>query len=346
MTVQPERLEPVVLAGDPPDGESLDCLRALVDDVPVPVNTILEHLCELGRATRAHANEVSRWSLLATVAAIDLTVARVLEPHLDALTILDEAHSPVALDADGLRWGVYAAEGPERLYANHSGNRWELSGIKPWCSLADRLDRALVTAWTSPDTRRLFAIDLTDPRIAVGTEAWVARGLTAVASPSIHCESAAAIPVGGDGWYLTRAGFATGGIRVAAVWFGGAVGIGRVLRRRSDRDDLDQIGRMHLGAVDEALHRGRCVLNDAAARVEADDTDGAVLAWHVRRGMRGVAEEVMTRAAHAMGPGPAVHDARYAALVADLSVYLQQEHADRDAAALGQAVADGRGLVI
>ena len=48
------------------------------------------------------------WSALATLGAADLTVARVLEPHLDALAILGQAGLPVAPGA----WGVYAAEGP------------------------------------------------------------------------------------------------------------------------------------------------------------------------------------------------------------------------------------------
>ena len=55
----------------------------------------------------------SRWSALATLGAIDLTVARVAEPHLDALAILAESGQPELADAalTGSTWGVYAAEG-------------------------------------------------------------------------------------------------------------------------------------------------------------------------------------------------------------------------------------------
>src|SRR5215218_679306 len=55
------------------------------------------------------------WETLATLGATDLTVARVVEPHLDALAILDQDG---AGDDDADRtsrqalWGVYAAEGP------------------------------------------------------------------------------------------------------------------------------------------------------------------------------------------------------------------------------------------
>ena len=41
----------------------------------------------------------SRWSALATLGAVDLTVARVAEPHLDALAILAESGQPELADA-------------------------------------------------------------------------------------------------------------------------------------------------------------------------------------------------------------------------------------------------------
>ena len=75
------------------------------------------------------------WSALASVGAADLTVARVLEPHLDALAILRQADVPAG---DGT-WGVFAAEGPgEPLRAAPSGSSYRLNGRKHWCSLAAR----------------------------------------------------------------------------------------------------------------------------------------------------------------------------------------------------------------
>ena len=49
-----------------------------------------------------------RWAVLAAVAERNLTVARVLEAHCDALAILAEAGDP---PPDGT-WGVFAAEAP------------------------------------------------------------------------------------------------------------------------------------------------------------------------------------------------------------------------------------------
>ena len=130
-----------------------------------------------------------RWATLARMAADDLTAARVLEAHSDALAILGEAaDAGFGIDApsDAL-WGVFAAEGPGvRLSASEAAGSWSISGTKPWCSLASRLDRALVTAFVGPGTRRLFAIDLTSPRVSADETGWVARGLVEVPSVAIH----------------------------------------------------------------------------------------------------------------------------------------------------------------
>ena len=65
-------------------------------------------------ALPASGATADRWALMATVAAQDLTVARVLEPHLDAVAILAEDGQ----EAVSSSWGVWAAEGAEpRLVA-------------------------------------------------------------------------------------------------------------------------------------------------------------------------------------------------------------------------------------
>ena len=95
----------------------------------------------------------------------------------------------------------------------------------------------------------------------------------------------------------------------------------------------------HLGAVDAVLIAAGTLLADAAARVDdgrADGPAGAALALRVRQVVRRAAEEVLDRSQHALGPGPLVGEAEHAARVADLQLYLRQEHAERDQAALGR----------
>ena len=55
------------------------------------------------------------------------------------------------------------------------------------------------------------------------------------------------------------------------------------------------------------------------------------------------AEEVLDRCQHALGPGPLVAEAEHAARVADLQLYLRQEHAERDQAALGRHLVEHPG---
>ncbi|MET0863928.1 MAG: acyl-CoA dehydrogenase [Nakamurella sp.] len=294
-----------------------------------------------------------RWEVLRALAIGDLTAARVVEAHTDALAILAEAAADSAVDDVALAqvdagqsstWGVFAAEGPGvRVEARRDGHRWMLSGIKPWCSLADRLSHALVTAHTGDGSRRLFAINLRTPAVRSGDDGWVARGLVDVPSGPIELTNCPAVPVGPDDWYLRRPGFAWGGIGVAACWLGGAVGLGRTLRAASLTKAPDQVGAMHLGAVDVALFSADSVLAAAAAAVDAGAAagqDGVLLALRVRTLVAGAAEETLTRTGHALGPAPLARDERHARRVADLQLYLRQHHAERDQAALGRAALD------
>ena len=43
-------------------------------------------------------------------------------------------------------------------------------------------------------------------------------------------------PVGGPGAYVDRPGFSLGGAGIAACWYGGAVGVARLLLARVSRD--------------------------------------------------------------------------------------------------------------
>lgn len=284
------------------------------------------------------------WESLATLGAVDLTVARVVEPHLDALAILSEAHRdgvPTVSEVSATSvWGVFAAEGGPRLIASKSGTGWTLSGAKPWCSLGDRVSHALITAWVDEQHRSLFAVDLGHVGVRpVDDQPWVARGLAQVPSTGLQLTEVAAVPVGEPGWYLQRPGFAWGGAGVAAVWFGATVEVARRVRASSLEREPDQIALSHLGAIDVALTRARAVLLAAASVVDGprpDPRDADRLALRVRQVVADSAEEVLGRAGHALGPGPLALEEDHARRVADLALYVRQHHAERDAAALGR----------
>lgn len=284
------------------------------------------------------------WEILASTAAADVGVARVLEPHLDALAILAAA-GDVDLEQVGAgptsTWGVYAAEGPGvRVTATQHAGGWTLDGVKPWCSLARDLSHALVTAWTD-DGRCLFAVDLRGPGVSADAGPWVARGLAQVVSAPVRFENAPAVPVGDTGWYLSRPGFAWGGIGVAACWWGGAVGVARDVFAACTRREPDQLALAHLGAIDTALSGARAVLLEASGAVDGHAPDESavppgILARRARNVVARAVEETLARAAHALGPAPLAHDEAHARRVADLALYVRQHHAERDDAALGR----------
>ena len=257
-----------------------------------------------------------RWRSLTALGAGDLTAARIVEAHTDAVAILAEAAADPAVGSVQIgevggtahsTWGVFAAEGPGvRVDAVRNGDRWLLTGTKPWCSLAGRLSHALITAHTPDGARRLFAIGLRGKGVQTSDSGWVARGLADVPSGPIDLVDVAAVPVGPDGWYLRRHGFAWGGIGVAACWYGGAVGLARTMRDALSVREPDQIAAMHLGAVDAALTGARAVLAEAAVLGDsgaANGADGVLLAARVRAIVARAAEDVLRARGTRAGPG-------------------------------------------
>lgn len=285
---------------------------------------------------------------LAAVAAADVALARTVEPHLDALGIMRQAGVPVP---DGSTWGVFAAEGPGlRLHASGTGDDGEvrLDGTKPWCSLASTLSHALVTAHVGDD-RQLFAVDLRQDGVSVHDEAWVARGMPDVPSGPVDFTAVRARAVGAPGWYLTRPGFAWGGIGVAACWWGGAVGLARVLRSADAERPDSELLQAALGATVIDLADAEDALADAAARIDAsgsatDDTDWPLLAQTVRSRVRRSVDAVRARVVSAVGPAPLTSDPAVAARVADLELYVLQDHGDRDLARIGRIVTERGGV--
>ncbi len=287
------------------------------------------------------------FAALAAVAAIDVALARTVEPHLDALGIL--AQAGVAPPADST-WGVFAAEGPGvRLDATTDADGGvRLDGTKPWCSLASTLSHALVTAHVG-DGRQLFAVDLRQEGVTTHDEAWVARGMPDVPSGPVDFAGVRATGVGAPGWYLTRPGFAWGGIGVAACWWGGAVGLARVLRSTAAHRPDSELLQAALGATVADLADAEDALADAAARIDGpggpdDRTDWPLLAQTVRSRVRRAVDAVVQRFVATVGPAPLTADRAVAARVADLGLYLLQDHGERDLARIGRIVLERGGV--
>jgi alkylation response protein AidB-like acyl-CoA dehydrogenase len=319
--------------------------RATLDADPHTVTEALDLGTALGplRPFVGHGATLDVWEGLASLAASDLALARTVEPHLDALTILDQAGGT---HVRGGTWGVYAAEAAGmRLEAHETASGWRLTGTKPWCSLAGSLSNALVTAWIDDTRRQLFRVSLQGPGITIAESDWHARGLSEIPSGDVVFESVACHPVGDPGWYLERAGFAWGGMSVAACWFGGAVGVARALLEASRRPDreADTILLLHVGAVDARLAEARTALESAARTVDAGEAAGSrggLLAKRVRSTVARCAEAVVHEVGEALGPAPLAKDAEHGKRVADLDLYVRQHHGARDDLSLGTNVRD------
>ncbi len=311
---------------------------AAAAEQPTDVDAALRLARAIGstRPVPGDASTRDLWEAFATIASRDLGAVRALEPHLDAVAILAQA----GMEDSGGTWGVFAAEGGVDPLMASSGDPITLTGTKQWCSLADRLDSALVTATTTTGAKRLFAVDLRQPGVQVLPSTWMARGLSEIPSGPVTFDAVPATPVGEPGWYLERPGFAFGGIGVAACWFGGAVGIGRTVHAAAEAKPNPFL-LAHLGAIDELLQSCRRALLEATQLVGITSTDGRLLAKRVRATVARASEEIIMRAGHALGPAPLALDREHAKRVADLQLYIRQHHAERDDESLGRAIADG-----
>lgn len=331
---------------------ALEKIKAAVGDVPA----LLAIAGELGQTAPmpGEGSTAKLWELLASVTAVDVAAGRVLEPHLDALAILAQAGSETTTAG---AWGVFAAEGPGmKLEAKRTANgSYVLHGSKPWCSLAQHLDGAVITAHLPDDGGRAsFAVNLKDPGVSAETPIWTARGLQEIPSGTVHFANVPATPVGGEGWYFSRPGFAWGGMGVAACWLGGAVAVARdyataLSKASGNGREPDQIALATLGEIDRTISTVTGYLAQTAERIDAGELEDADSegqspwsdALRVRGTVAAAVERIQTLVTQNLGPAPLAFDEAYAKRMADLSLYIRQHHAMRDDAQLGALALKG-----
>lgn len=289
---------------------------------------------------------LQRWRALAAVAERDLSLAKLFEGHTDALAILAELG---ATCGHGLgAWGTWCAEPPDaRLqFSDPDGHGCvRIDGRKAWCSGATHVSHAIVSGWNPAGAPCLAAVALDQPGLRISDDGWQATGMAATRSVDVHFEGARGQALGGPSAYVRRAGFWQGGAGIAACWWGGAVAIGRVAlahgaRRRAPADPHQSA---HLGQIDIALRASAALLREAAAWIDAHPLANAqAVALRVRLAVERDASHVIWHAGRAVGAGTLCKDARFARAMADLPVFMRQSHAEKDLAALGQQLVEGR----
>jgi hypothetical protein len=321
--------------------QRLAALRFDSDD-PASRGDALRSLCTL-KLDRpplpARGCTALRWSALAAVAACDLALVKLYEGHTDALAILAELGAS-SLAQPGSRWGVWAAEPPQRKVQATSagGSALRLYGVKPWCSGAASLTHALVTVWRDAEPV-LAAVDLAQACVGISEEGWHAVGMAATGTAEVSFDGAHATQVGTAGAYLARPGFWHGGAGIAACWYGSAAGLASTLRINVARRNEPHAS-AHLGAVDAQLGAAGALLRETAAWLDQHPhADSLRPALRARLAVEHAATAVLAHVTRALGAGPLCSDRKFARAAADLPVFVRQSHAERDEAALGQALA-------
>ena len=278
----------------------------------------------------AGGNTAARHARLMAVAREDVSLAKLVEAHWDAVAILAEAGRAAA---PGAVYGVWAAEIPGCSLVLAEG---VLSGRKGFASGAGVIDRALVTVG-----EMLVDVDLrrAPETVVADGSAWAVDAFRATRTGMVTFLKTpldADAILGRDGWYTGRAGFWHGACGPAACWAGAAAGLVDAARlsRREDAHTLAHLGAMDAGgwALEAYLERAGCEMDQTP-----DDVGAAMVrALRVRHLVEQTAADVLTRFARAYGPGPLTMDAAVGRRFRELEIYMRQSHAERDLEALGR----------
>ncbi len=305
------------------------------------------------RRCPASGRTLERWDLLARLAAADLTTARVVEAHLDAVAILAEAQAAgVETPAAAARHDVgrLRRRGP-----------WRAPGRPPDADrLAGHRRQALVLARRAPHPRpghraRRRRAPPAGRRPALSGR-HRARGHLARPRPDRRAV--------GPGDVRRRRGRAgrrprlvpaparlrprryRGG-RSVVRWRGGR-GPGAVASRRAPgarpgRAHAPRRGRPRPARRRHRAARSRCRRRRRPGRRRrpASCSRCARDRWWCGRPRR-----CCSASGTRLGPAPLALDDAHARRVADLTVYLRQHHAERDSAALGRALLDHGRLAV
>ncbi|MEX0604394.1 MAG: hypothetical protein WD623_01935 [Marinobacter sp.] len=294
---------------------------------------IHEHVPPMGEG-----HSITRLRFLTMVARRDLSLARLIEGHLDATQILREAQKP----ADSTKlYAIWASGGPsDSTVITGEPAVAKLNGSKSFCSGSDIVDRALLYVYES---NQLIDVDM---RTAAARNylqfeegQWKSAAFSETHTWTVAFDDLPITPdnhVGGYKWYFDRPGFCLGALAPAACWAGGAMGLVDAVR---DRTLKDGHARAHLGAMVTSGCSMQSLLKWGAEQIDADpdNTSGSMFptALVIRHHIERNCTDILDRFGRTLGPRPFVFETDNARRIAELNVYIRQCHAERDLEELG-----------
>jgi len=263
----------------------------------------------------------------------DLSLAKLVEAHWDAVAILREAGRE---PAPGAKYAVWASERPgKELSLGFAEKGCTLTGTKQFCSGAGLVDRALISA----EADSLVEVDLARNagRIAIDDTAWQTEAFRQTNTSAVHFKLCPTVAILGPGrWYTDRPGFWQGACGPAAAWAGGAAGLVdyAMTTKREDAHTL-----AHLAAMRANVFAMESVLKAAADEFDAAPKANAmVTALMVRHVVEQNGTDVLRRFVRVLGPHPLAMHAEMSRRYAELDLFLRQSHAERDLETLGRAL--------
>lgn len=285
-----------------------------------------------------HGNTSARLRALREQAAMDASVGRLFEAHIDARTILFEASVRPPSAAALAVW----ASGPSAsLSLERRGDRFVLSGKRSFCGGASVVDAALVVV-DSADGQRLVLIDLHQPGVVVDSHVWKADAFRDAGIATVHftnVELSADALIGPPGWYGSRPGFWYGAVSVAALWAGIADSV--LARLPALRRHRDEIASVSAGSIEASMWAVSALLDQAGAQIDAPLVSrgpraAKAIALACRHTVRSHIESAIRCFDEEVGPAAAAFDAELGRTRNELAMSLAQSHGPRDLLALAQ----------
>ncbi len=281
-------------------------------------------------------------ALVRAVAAVDVSLGRIFDGHLNGVSRLAaqvEDSGLVAIELEGIRagrlrlgvWGADPAPGegePARISDDSDGPR--IDGTKTFCSGAGGLQRAFVLTRYAEESRptRMAYVDLAHG-VTVDKSWYRGAGMRGSASHRVRFTGARVLWVAEQpGALSSQPYFAGDAIRTAASWAGGAdiavEGLLSILRTKGATGDLDALAVARVRAAQRTIG----LWLEEAARGLADpaaaEADLARLAIEARAVIAESTRLILDEAARTVGSRPFATGQRLERARRDLDTYLLQ----------------------